>query len=290
MQLDIFEDSRDLQLRNDVLVALERRDVPAARVAWQRFSEAFALDATLPDLTVLIDALASRTTDRFHDHDAVRRARQAVSQTLEPTVLKLFGASAGKAWLMPFWRKLAQRATPLVFHAEHSEDHAAALWLRASEWPAAIDAVAGIESWRRIPVPLAWMAEAQYRVAGLAQVWALLAELAWLSPRLFEQTTKRLADPLLHKLRKGFDANFEGQGDVSDLAWFPAWVLIEQAGLAALLAKTQASNHTAPEQALRLLVELLGLEHQGRHHDIVAKRKSLRDLHTGLYAAYMKTR
>ena len=41
---------------------------------------------------------------------------------------------------------------------------------------------------------------------------------------------------------------------------------------------------------MRLMVELLGLEHQGRHHDIVGKRKNLRDLNAALFAAYMKSR
>jgi len=41
-----------------------------------------------------------------------------------------------------------------------------------------------------------------------------------------------------------------------------------------------------------MLAELacLGLERQGRHHDIVERRKALRDLHPSLYAAYMRTR
>jgi hypothetical protein len=33
-----------------------------------------------------------------------------------------------------------------------------------------------------------------------------------------------------------------------------------------------------------------GLERQGRHSDIVARRKLLRDLQPSLYAAYMKKR
>ncbi|MHB8947462.1 MAG: hypothetical protein ACYC4S_00175 [Rhodoferax sp.] len=49
-------------------------------------------------------------------------------------------------------------------------------------------------------------------------------------------------------------------------------------------------QHSAPEHALRLLVNLLGLERQGRQHDIVNHRKSLRDLNDWLYGEYMKTR
>jgi len=66
----------------------------------------------------------------------------------------------------------------LPFCADASEHHAAALWLRAGDWAAAREAVELIEAWRRIPAPLAWMAEARYRTEGLEAAWPLLTELA----------------------------------------------------------------------------------------------------------------
>jgi hypothetical protein len=41
---------------------------------------------------------------------------------------------------------------------------------------------------------------------------------------------------------------------------------------------------------MRLVLELLGLERQGRHAELVQRRRALRDLHAPLYAAYMSTR
>ncbi len=87
-----------------------------------------------------------------------------------------------------------------------------------------------------------------------------------------------------------FQADFEGAGDSSDLAWFPAWVLTERPALAAHLTQAQASQHSAPEQALRVLIELLGLERQGRQRDVVERRRTLRGLDAPLYTAYMATR
>jgi len=290
MQLDIFDHSRDTMLRNDVADALERREATTARAAWRLFSEEFPLHETLPPLAVLVDALAHRACVSFSDHDAVCDARRVLHNEIEPAALRIFGEKAGAAWLAPLWREMAQRAAQLPFRPDRSEDHAAALWLRAGDWSAASDAVARIESWRRIPAPLLWMAEARYRVDGLDGAWALLAELAWLSPGRFDHLTKRLADPLLERLRKKFDASLEGDGDAGDLAWFPAWVLTEKPGLSRLLGEAQHSLHTAPEQAMRLLLELLGLERQGRHHEMVERRKALRDVHPLLYAAYMTTR
>jgi hypothetical protein len=188
------------------------------------------------------------------------------------------------------WQELAERAGALAYHPDHKDDHAALLWLRAGDWQAAADAVARIESWRRIPVPLAWMLQARWALQGLQPSWGLLAELAWLSPARLEAVISHRPDPLLSPLLTRFGQGFEGAGDVNDLAWFPAWVLTERPALATHLAQAQAGQHSAPEQAMRLMLELLGLERQGRHHDVIERRKSLRGLHASLYAAYMASR
>ena len=175
-------------------------------------------------------------------------------------------------------------------HAAGRHDHSAPLWLCALEWSAAIDAVGTIESWRRIAPPLAWMTQARYRLSGLDSAWALLAELAWLSPRRFDRVTTELADPVLNRLLKQFHANFEGDATVDDLAWFAAWVLTHTPALAPLLGQAQRGLWSPAEQGLRAVLELLGLEHAGRHHDIVQRRKALRDLSPALFASYMATR
>lgn len=290
MQLDIFEHSRDVMLRNDVVHALEQRDAAMARASWQALATECPQDPSLPSLLVLTEAIEARSQAAFRDHEALRHARQAVQDHIQPAALRTFGEKGAAAWLCPLWRDLAQRAGPLAFRGDCGEDHAAPLWLRAGDWKAVVDVVAAIESWRRIPAPLAWMAQARLHLYGLQPTWAMLAELAWLSPRRFDELVQRSGDPVLQQLVRKFEANFEGAGDVNDLAWFPAWVLTDHPGLADHLGPAQGSQHHPPEQAMRVLIELLGLERQGRHHDIIARRKTLRDLRPSLYGAYMKTR
>lgn len=188
------------------------------------------------------------------------------------------------------WRAVAQQAAALPFRAQERDHNAAPLWLRAGDWGEARRAVERIESWRRIPAPLAWMAEARYFADGLEPALLLLTELAWLSPGLLADLLHRLNDASIDTLRKKFDASFDGAGQVSDLAWFPAWALIEKPGLAPFLRQAHPSRQTAPERAVRLLLQILSLERQGDQHELVERRKVLRDLHAGLYAAYMKTR
>jgi hypothetical protein len=295
MQLDIFEHGREVMLRNDAVHALERRDAMAALQACDRISQEYPADESLSSLRVLtgyIEAELGRD-EAICDHASLREARLMLQETIHDAAQRTFGAPGAAAWLAVSWQGLARRAASLAFDARNPQDHAAQMWLRAGNWEAAAQAVATIESWRRKPAPLAWMVAARLHLFGLQATWPLLAELGWLSPALLEDVAKGSPDPLLPQLMRTFEANFDASsasgGEISDLSWFAAWVLIERPGLREQLAVAQASQHSAPEQAMRLLVELLGLERQGRHADVVARRKVLRDLQPSLYAAYMKS-
>jgi hypothetical protein len=294
MQLDIFEHSRDVMLRNDALQALQRRDPVAARAAWQALATECPRDPNLPSLDVLVAVLEPVDSAPFEHPAAAQAVLQHLQDTVQAEARRQLGDTDGSAWMAPLWRHAAQRAARLAFRPDCGDAHAAALWLRAGDFAAAADAVARIESWRRIPAPLAWMAEARYRLDGLDTHWGLLAELAWLAPERFDVLTKRLGDPVLQRLRRRFDTEFDAGPDAlpgaADLAWFPAWVLTEQPALAARLSQVQAGLQGAPERAMHVLLNLLHLERQGRQRDLIELRKSLRDLQPALFAAYMRNR
>lgn len=290
MQLDIFSHSRDVMLRNDVIAALEKRDAAAARAARRQLEQQFAADATLAPQALLIDALESADAALFADHAAARAACIELLGCVAAAARQVLGDASAPDWLRPLWASLARRSAALPFRAQDVDAHAAPCWLRAGAWTAAAEAVERIESWRRIPAPLAWMTEARYGQHGLDAAWPLLAELAWLASRRFGTLLDSLQDPSLNRLRKRFDAGFEGDGSPVDLNWFPAWLLIDTPALAGVLAQAQSSLHEPAERAMRLLVDLLELERRGRHHDLVDRRRALRGLNAGLYQAYMATR
>jgi hypothetical protein len=289
-QLDIFADTRDLVLRNDVLAALAQCDGHLAQRRCGVLAVEYPQDADLPALRLLINALLQPATATLTQHAELALARLQLSQQLAPAARQAMGADAAERWLLPLWCALATRGATLPYEPAHTQDHAAPLWLLGQNWAAAAHAVAGVESWRRIPAPLMWMAQARYRLDGLDACWPLLAELAWLSAARLKTLLADINDPLLQRLQKRFHASFEGHGDDADLAWFPAWALTETPALAPHLALAQAGQHEPAERGARALLELLSLERQGRHHDVVQRRRALRDLHAGLYAAYMATR
>jgi hypothetical protein len=287
-QLDIFADSRDVMLRNAVLDALERRDSTGARAAVCALAAEFASDVRLPALQRLTLALEQRDDAPLADHDAISRERDVIEHELRAAAHQAFGVPAGDDWLRTQWAELAARSERLLFDPERADSHAAALWLRAARWQAAAQAAQRIESWRRIPAPLAWMMQARCRQDGIDAAWPLLAELAWMAPARLSALLPHLDDPLLARLLRRFDeAEFDG---ADALAWFPAWALTQSPALAAHLAQAQPGQHGAPERGMRRMIELLGLERQGRHHELIAHRRALRDLCAPLYTAYMATR
>lgn len=172
MQLDSFNDSRDVMLRNDVVAALGAHQALAARGAWQTLRQEYPLDAWLPSLFTLLQALEARRPQNpahsvFESHDSLGQARVALQDSVQPAAQQVFGAAAA-LWLRPFWQDLVQRAAHLPFCADCEEDHAVPMLLHVKDWQAAIDAVTRIPSWWRIPAPLAWMAPGQTGSAGPA--------------------------------------------------------------------------------------------------------------------------
>lgn len=290
MQLDIFNDSRDTMLRNEVVDALECRQAVHALSALRALADEFPRDGTTAPAELLIRAIESDVTAAFQDHDDAGRARLALVHEIQPAAIRVLGAQRAPNWLAPLWHAMARRSALLPFRADRPDEHAVAFLLIAHDWKAAVEAVSGIASWRRIPQTLAWMTQARYRLDGLTAVWDLMAELSWLSPERLAQVARSWGDPVLDKKLVKFGATFDGAGTTQDLEWFAAWVLTDEPGLPPSLAKAQRSRWTAAEQAMRAMVEILGFERQGCQRELIDRRKVLQALSPDVYRSYMATR
>ena len=274
-------------LQNDVAAALRERNAVAGRQALALLTVEFPAQDAISPLTILLDTLVA-PVERFADHQSVADKVQTMITVVVPAANQIFGNKEAGDWLSPLWLSRANAAAGFPFSAEQPQAHRAFLLLQGGDWATAETEVARIPSWRRIPVPLAWMAEARFYRGGMESAWCLLVELAWIDADTFSLLARRLNAPSLHKLLNDFDIAFED--DEPDRAWFPAWLLIAVPAMAAVMRETQICNNHAPERVARLIMELLVLEKQGRHADLVAQRKELRDLHTGLYGLYMSSR
>ncbi|MDE2398662.1 MAG: hypothetical protein KGM91_24775, partial [Burkholderiales bacterium] len=199
-------------------------------------------------------------------------------------------SARARRWLAPEWSALADRAAALPFAAGAGETHCAALQLEAGDWQAAQAAVATIESWRRIPQPLAWMAQARWRGGNPDSAWPLLVELAWIAPARFAALAPRLDDAALARLLRAFESDEAVFDDAGSWAWFPAWALAEQPLLAGPMAGAEPARQDEPERGWQLVNALLRVERRAEHAERVRLRAELQRLHEGLYATYMKPR
>lgn len=289
-QLDIFADSRDVALRNDVVEQPQRRNAAAARTALMLLARDYADDSALPAMVTLVRELEDASTLPLTDHAELAAICRRFESEVVPAVRRVLPEQTAQAWLTPCWRSLAQRAARLTFRGTDTDSHAAPLWLRAGDCAAASDAIETIESWWRIPSPLAWMTEVHYRVDGLDAAWPLLAELAWLAPARFGALVGVLGDASLNELRRRFDAEFPGTGETADYAWFPTWLLLVKPALARRLETARVRRDQPASRATTLLAEILRREHEGDQHELIRLRQDFSRLHAALFEAYMATR
>jgi hypothetical protein len=288
LQLDLFAHSRDVILRNDVIAALRSRDAARAQEALAALRAERPGDRLLAPLATLLEAIAAPAA-RFAGHRQAAAALEAMETEFAPAAVEVFSALEAAQWLAASWRALAAAAERLPYDGGFPHTHSAALLLRSRDWEAAEARASAIPSWRRIPTPLGWTAEARFGGGGLECAWGLLAELAWIDAPRFGALARRLPSVPLQRLLDDFDAGFETESEAG-LAWFPAWALVAEPGLAGPFRDAEARGRTAPERAARLVADLLALERQGRHAELVAQRKRLRELQPVLFARYMSTR
>lgn len=281
-------------LRNDLAQALLDADPLAAGRIAQTLQGEFGPDAMLAPAAVLIEHIQwqkSRPAEGRLELAAVLDARERLEGPVASAATSVFGAQQAGAWLAGQWCWLAWQARDIAWCPAQAEAHAAALYLRGQAWSLAADAVARIESWRRIPLPLQWMAHARWCRDGADAAWPLLAEALWLAPARAAALLRALADPELRRLVERFEERFDPVDEAgADWAWLPAFALVERPLLAGALESATAPADSAPGRAFETVTALLRLERRGRHHEIVAHRARLKSLSAPLFAAYMATR
>jgi hypothetical protein len=288
-QLDLFDHSQQVVLRNAVVNAVKRRDAGSSKAAVAALAAVYADDPLLPDMETFCRHMeAGPLPSALSATDAAMFLQDAEGQ-LEPAARRLLGTAAD-AWLSPFWLDLARAMAGLSFDPRVENLHAAPLYMRGGDWQAALVAIEAIPSWRRQPASLCWMIDARFHADGLETIWPLIAELAWMAPRRANLLLLRLADPRLARLLRRFGTEFEDSDAENGFAWFPAWLLIEDGSLVDKLKLAEQGSVTLPERCARLVMTLLSLERQGRHDEIVDNRRQLRALSGALFAMYMQSR
>ena len=296
MQLDLFLHSADVGLRNAVIEALRRRDASAMRQAIDRLRADFPNDGSLANFEHISSELSS-LGQLMPSPTSVAAQLERTETQLRPALQTVIGVDAAQRWLEPVYANLARAAAGQSFERSLARTHAAALFLKAGALREARAALTEIPSWRRIPEPVAWMAEIALREKKPAEFWPLLAELAWTAPALLDALlggvpAHAFPESILRLYREfGAQAELEIDDESHEAAWFPAWLLVEHAELLPLLRSADAQAcDSRPARSAAVLVDLLTGERHGAAPAMADKRRQLRELAPPLFARYMARR
>jgi len=292
MQLDLFLHSADVTLRNAVIAALCARDAEAMRMAMDRLLAEFPNDRNNEDFEHLYSEL-SVLSQEAGSAPAIAQRVECIETRLRPPLQKMIGTDAAQHWIEAVYGQLAHAASGQAFSRSLAQAHAGGLFLRANELAQARAAVLTIPSWRRIPEALAWMAEIALGEDQPDEYWPLVAELAWIAPALLAALlaagAHRASPATVLRCYREFCSEAEADGESDELAWFPAWLLIEHAELLPRL-RTAHPHDSRPARSAALLIDLLLGERRGLTPSVVDKRQQLRDLAPAIFARYMARR
>lgn len=288
-QLDLFLDSREVTLANEVVAALSAHDHERTAQGIARLRAEAPARPDLPAFDSLYAFLELTRDIRTAglDADALELIIEVLDSRIVPAAAVL--GKAARSFLEFSWLQLA-RAAIHPFNPDRPHLHAADLFLRAGAYEAAEAAAGTIADGQTQRAVLRWQAIARYRLAGLRGARRHIFALAWHAADGFEDLLSELDDAPLRQDWLAFQAELED----ADASWFPAWCLLrypESVAAADLPPGSAAAAISIPAlQACHRLISLLALEKQGHSRALVEQRARLKALDAGFFALYMRAR
>lgn len=277
-QLDIFFDTPATAALNDLVGALSGRDAVAASKRLEALAGVDVHHWAIVDAATLIEALSSPSP---RGQTQGRERLEMMERRWQPAAAAVLHARA-RDFLTPLWRDIGQALENAAFDPARPHQHAGWAYLQGHDWQNAKRVLDGSPAVASHPLPLGWLAEAEWRQRDRAAAAKNWFALCWRAPEHFQDAIKspRFPDSALLNgwaRAQGFDAE-----PPIDAPWFPAWMVVEERGLGRALAPCGGTSD--PERAFDLARSLvLG----GTDRQDMENRRSLQELHPGLLQHYL---
>ncbi|MEF8729052.1 MAG: hypothetical protein V5B34_12695 [Accumulibacter sp.] len=291
-QLDLFLDSREVVLVNDVVAAFRAGECARARNALAALRAESPERSELAPFAVLLAFLEKLRESDFAtpDGDGLAQLLGEIDAVVVPATQAL--GSEARGFLDRIWRRLATAAAGQPFDPARPQIHAAALYLRAHAGAEAEGAASRIADGWNDPLILRWRALARYRVGGLQAARWQIFSLAWFATDSFPQLLAELSAPELESDWRRFQSAIE----MPDASWFPAWCLLPHPEFVAALAGEisppirRAAAGIPGLGAFLALTKILAIEPGGYSRALVDERARLQAIDATFFAAYMRSR
>ena len=281
-QLDLFVDSAQTSAVNALVDALTVRNVGEARRALERLVRINRDHGQRFHATKLISALEAPAPEG--PEQGFERLERMEREWV-PAASALLGARR-RDFLAPLWRDIAQALDRAPFSPATAERHASRAYREGLDWERMRRSVLAVPAYESEPVLLARLAEAHWRLRERARAIETWFALCRLAPEVFEKMVEASDFPDWSVQRAWRVAQEQAPEHEMTPAWFPAWMLLEEPGLAGVLDPRHADD--GPSRAFDLVIALLS------HPDVdergIELRRSLRDIHPGLLERYLAKR
>ena len=281
-QLDLFIDSAQTAAVNALLDALAARDPGKAQRALERLVGIDRDHGQRFHAVALIAALEAPAPDG--PIPGVERLERMEREWL-PAASALLGARR-RDFLAPLWRDIGRALDPAPFDPHRPERHASRAYREGLDWERLRRSVLAVPGYGREPVLLMRLAEAEWRLRNRAQAVESWFALCRLAPEEFERLIEAPDFPdwaLRLAWREALEQDLE---PLMTPAWFPAWMLLEEPGLAGVLESLGSDDD--PSCVFDLVVALLA--HPDPDERGIELRRGLQSIHPGLLQRYLAKR
>ena len=279
-QLDIFLDGADTIAANALRDALCAREPRRAKEELERLISLHPGHEAEEQAATLIAALEMPNPEGaaqgFEQLDRLERKWL-------PAASHLLG-DRSRDFLAPLWIGIGKALAAVSFDPLRPTRHASWAYQQCPDWGNLKLLVLAEQGYAAQPVLLERLAEAEWWLRNRPQAIAHWFALCWQAPGEFKRLvqTPSFPDSAVRKawhLMRGRDSKLE-----MSPAWFPAWMLLEEPGLAHALAPD--GDEGGPQRAFKLVIALLA--EVGANKPSIALREELQALHPELLARYLE--
>jgi hypothetical protein len=281
-QMDLFFDNPVVALTNGIVQALTTRNLASAQ---RQLDQLYAQAPTHSDLATFDQLLAALG----HLGHPVEDPRQELVFLLEvtPTARRLLGAQS-RDLLSPLWIQVGEAVRSSAFDPQEPTLHRSFALSQAQDWTGVSDCVLSEPDWQQHPALCLRLAESAFnrrqRVAALA-AWC---QVCWRAPAEASQAVGKLRQAELTALWQRF---LDDESEQEDSAGapntltetdFPAWLLLQEPGLALPLAEDLATG-TSADESYRCVHRWIHARRARKQSEELALRKSLQSTHPALF-------
>ena len=281
-QLDLFIDSAQIAAVNALVDALTARDANGAHRALERLVQINCDHGQRVHAAKLISALEAPAPEG--PEQGVERL-EWIEREWGSAASALLGARR-RDFLAALWRDIGRALGPAPFNPASPERHASRAYREGLDWERMRRSVLAVPGYENEPVLLARLAEAHWRLRDRARAIESWLALCRLAPEAFGQLIEASDFPDWSVQNAWRVAQEQALEQEMTPAWFPAWILLEEPGLAGVLAPRHADDE--PSRAFDLVIALLS--HPDHDERGIELRRSLQNIHPGVLERFLAKR